>query len=125
MDGASRGNPGLAGAGGLILDLGGSWIGGFMHNIGRASSMMAELWGVHSGLDLAWSLGRRRLILEVDSTSVQDLLVHQMAKAPLLRPSLQLLGTCLLETGRSGSYTFIAREIAIQIGLLGDRSPGH
>ncbi|PKI35839.1 hypothetical protein CRG98_043748 [Punica granatum] len=107
-----------SGAGGVIRDSNDTWIGGFMHNIGRASSMMAELWGVCSGMDLAWFLGCPRLTLEVDSANVRDLVIHQTIGAPLLRPLLTFLGTCLLGTGRSQSYICTAKEIVVQIDLF-------
>lgn len=41
-DGASLGNPGSAGEGGLIRDSLGNWVKGFFRSIGRATSMVAE-----------------------------------------------------------------------------------
>ncbi|KAL9290881.1 putative ribonuclease H domain, reverse transcriptase zinc-binding domain-containing protein [Arabidopsis thaliana] len=54
-DGASRGNPGLASAGGVLRNSAGAWCGGFAVNIGRCSAPLAELWGVYYGLYMAWS----------------------------------------------------------------------
>ncbi|CAA7016724.1 unnamed protein product [Microthlaspi erraticum] len=54
MDGASRGNPGIAAAGGVLLDEHGTWICGFALNIGVWSAPLAELWGVYYGLCMAW-----------------------------------------------------------------------
>jgi len=42
-DGASRGNPGLAAAGGVLRDREGRWIQGFALNIGVCSAPLAEL----------------------------------------------------------------------------------
>ncbi|PKI35082.1 hypothetical protein CRG98_044522 [Punica granatum] len=53
-DGAAKGNPGKAGTGGLIRDEFGRWVGGYAHNIGITMSMVAELWAVKTGLELAW-----------------------------------------------------------------------
>ncbi|KAL9288897.1 putative ribonuclease H domain, reverse transcriptase zinc-binding domain-containing protein [Arabidopsis thaliana] len=69
-DGASRGNPGLATAGGVVRDGEGQWCVGFVLNIGICSAPLAELWGVYYGLHIAWERGIRRLELEVDSTLV-------------------------------------------------------
>nr|AID60103.1 hypothetical protein [Brassica napus] len=69
-DGASRGNPGLATAGGALRDEEGKWIGGFSLNIGICSAPLAELWGVYYGLCIAWDKGIRKLEVEVDSKSV-------------------------------------------------------
>lgn len=48
--GASRGNPGVAAAGGVLRLCDGSWSGGFAVNIGICSAPLAELWGVYYGL---------------------------------------------------------------------------
>ncbi|WZZ66780.1 hypothetical protein YC2023_078150 [Brassica napus] len=69
-DEASKGNPGLAAAGGVIRDENGRWKGGFAINIGICSAPLAELWGVYYGLCIAWDNGIRRLEVEVDSESV-------------------------------------------------------
>lgn len=69
-DGASRGNPGLASAGGVLRDGSGVWRGGFALNIGICSAPLAELWGVYYGLYIAWEQGITRLELEVDSEIV-------------------------------------------------------
>ncbi|KAG7599188.1 Reverse transcriptase zinc-binding domain [Arabidopsis suecica] len=69
-DGASRGNPGLATAGGVLRDGEGAWRGGFALNIGICSAPLAELWGVYYGLYIAWERGYRRVELEVDSEIV-------------------------------------------------------
>ena len=71
-DGAAKGNPGLATAGGVLRDEYGMWHGGFALTIGICSAPMAELWGVYYGLCIAWERGFRRVELEVDSESVVD-----------------------------------------------------
>ncbi|CAA7034666.1 unnamed protein product [Microthlaspi erraticum] len=69
-DGASRGNPGLASAGGVIRDVLGKWICGFSLNIGLCSAPLAELWGVYYGLVMAWEKRIPQLEVEVDSELV-------------------------------------------------------
>lgn len=66
-DRASKGNPGLATAGGLLRDSAGNWLAGFAYNIGVDSSLGAELWAIRSGLELAWSRGYTKLLVESDS----------------------------------------------------------
>ncbi|KAL9859811.1 putative RNA-directed DNA polymerase [Arabidopsis thaliana] len=73
-DGASRGNPGLAAAGGVLRDHEGRWCGGFSLNIGRCSAPMAELWGVYYGLHFAWERKAPQVVLEVDSAIVVEFL---------------------------------------------------
>ncbi|XP_019094473.1 PREDICTED: uncharacterized protein LOC109129898 [Camelina sativa] len=80
-DGASRGNPGLAAAGGAIRDREGAWLGGFAINIGVCTAPLAELWGVYYGLHLAWGRGFRRVELEVDSLLVVGLLKSGISSA--------------------------------------------
>ncbi|XP_061347266.1 uncharacterized protein LOC133292825 [Gastrolobium bilobum] len=70
IDGAVRGNPGLAACGGLIRNSQGRWLGGFAYKLGICSSFKAELWGVLRGLELAWNEGFRNIIIESDSSSV-------------------------------------------------------
>ena len=67
MDGCSKGNPGIAGAGGVLRDQMGSWIRGFARNIGICSSVTAELWAIYEGLLLTWDKGFRKVVLESDS----------------------------------------------------------
>ncbi len=69
-DGASRGDPSSAAAGGLICNEWGRWLGGFVQNVGHASSVVTELWVFRCGLDLEWEKGFCRVILEVDSQVV-------------------------------------------------------
>ena len=68
-DGARKGS-GLAGARGLIRDATGRWHGGFCMNIGICSITIAELWGLYQGLILAWQMGIRLLVVEIDSLCV-------------------------------------------------------
>ncbi|CAA7019270.1 unnamed protein product [Microthlaspi erraticum] len=69
-DGTSRGNPGLASAGGVLRDDSGSWVRGFALNIGACTAPLAELWGVYYGLLIAWEGRAQRVELEVDSEMV-------------------------------------------------------
>ncbi|KAL9304836.1 putative ribonuclease H domain-containing protein [Arabidopsis thaliana] len=80
-DGASRGNPGPAAAGGVIRDEDGLWVGGFALHIGVCSAPMAELWGVYYGLLIAWDQGFRRVELEVDSELVVGFLQSGISEA--------------------------------------------
>ena len=73
LDGASCGNPGKAGGGGLIRDCSGKWLKGFARSIGFATSMSAEFWALRDGLKLALSEGIENLIVELDVRVVVDL----------------------------------------------------
>uniref|UniRef100_A0A1J3JIW1 Putative ribonuclease H protein n=1 Tax=Noccaea caerulescens TaxID=107243 RepID=A0A1J3JIW1_NOCCA len=80
-DGASRGNPGLATAGGVLRNQHGEWCGGFGLNIGRCTAPLAELWGVYYGLYIAWDKKIPRLEVEVDSELVVGFLTTGIGDA--------------------------------------------
>uniref|UniRef100_A0A2N9HP80 Reverse transcriptase domain-containing protein n=1 Tax=Fagus sylvatica TaxID=28930 RepID=A0A2N9HP80_FAGSY len=73
-DGASLGNPGIAGGGGLIRDPDGSWVGGFARAIGYTTSVQAELRALKDGLLLAIELGIPCLAIEMDSLVADEFL---------------------------------------------------
>ena len=52
-DGASLGNPGKVGGGGIIRDSDGKWMKGFARSIGFTTSITAEFWALRDGLLLA------------------------------------------------------------------------
>ncbi|GKV13012.1 hypothetical protein SLEP1_g24089 [Rubroshorea leprosula] len=66
-DGASEGNPGPAGAGGVFRDHLGNFIIGFSRKVGFATSLAAELWAIRDGLLIAIHRGFNNLIVESDS----------------------------------------------------------
>ena len=55
-DGASWGDPGKAGGGGVIKDYHGVWVKGFSRSIGHTTSVIAEWWALQDGLTLAIQL---------------------------------------------------------------------
>ncbi|CAL1415075.1 unnamed protein product [Linum trigynum] len=73
-DGAAQGNQGLATAGGLLRDSNGDWVCGFCCKIGTGTAILAELWGIHQGLLMAWNNGTQFLILETDSQLAIELI---------------------------------------------------
>ncbi|KAG7568483.1 Ribonuclease H-like superfamily [Arabidopsis thaliana x Arabidopsis arenosa] len=97
-DGASKGNPGLATASGVLRNSDGEWCGGFALNIGRCSAPLAELWGVYYGLYTAWEHRVTRLVLEVDSSLVVGFLTTVIGDS---HPLSILVCLC---------YGFIARD---------------
>jgi ribonuclease HI len=74
-DGASLGNPGPSGAGGVILTPDGSVVGEFHEHIGHATSNVAEYEAVRIGLTRALALGARRIVVRLDS----ELVANQLA----------------------------------------------
>ncbi|OMP08311.1 hypothetical protein CCACVL1_01125 [Corchorus capsularis] len=73
-DGAARGNPGVAGAGGVIRNSSGDWLVGFTAHLGVCSNVAAELHALRLGLLLAWQEGYRAIVCEVDVKVILDLL---------------------------------------------------
>ncbi|KAL4392272.1 hypothetical protein AHAS_Ahas03G0328500 [Arachis hypogaea] len=61
---------GRAGCGGLLRDGREKWIGEFSYFIGHCSAYKAKLWGVAKGLEIAWTMGIRKLVVECDSQVV-------------------------------------------------------
>ena len=75
-DGASMGNTGLAGGGGLLRDKNGSWVGGFARKIGTTSSFTAELWALRDGLLLCRQRNAQAVAVEVDASAIVDAFNH-------------------------------------------------
>ncbi|OMO86542.1 reverse transcriptase [Corchorus capsularis] len=74
MDGVARGNPGIAGAGGVIRNSAGAWLAGFATHLGTCSNVAAELHALRLGIQLAWREGYRSVLCEVDAKVILDLL---------------------------------------------------
>uniref|UniRef100_A0A2N9G7T7 RNase H type-1 domain-containing protein n=1 Tax=Fagus sylvatica TaxID=28930 RepID=A0A2N9G7T7_FAGSY len=72
-DGSALGNPGSAGAGGVLQDCSGKWISGFAPHIGFTTSFVAELWGLRDGLMLARQLDVSKIVIEIDAKSLIQL----------------------------------------------------
>jgi len=73
VDGASRGNPGPAGVGGVILSCGRE-VRRFKRFIGYATNNEAEYHALLTALKLAMEMGARRVVVKSDS----ELLVKQL-----------------------------------------------
>ena len=95
LDGASCGNLGKAGGGGILRDCNGLWIKGYARSIGFATTIIAEFWALRDGLKLALNEGIQRLIVELDANVVVDLIKTNAATnkpyAPLLYDCRYLL----------------------------------
>ena len=90
-NGASSGNPGKAGGGGLIRDCDGKWIKGFLRSIGHASSFSAKFWALRDGLKLALGIRVQRLVVELDAKVVISLITSTGGSN---KPYLPLLNDC-------------------------------
>jgi len=89
-DGASHGNPGPAGAGGIIRDGRGGVVERYSLALGEATNNVAEYRALLAGLDRLLSLGATKAVIRLDS----ELLVRQVTgryrvKSPHLVPLYQ------------------------------------
>ncbi|KAF7842964.1 ribonuclease H [Senna tora] len=75
-DGAVKLAIGSAGCGAIIRDEHGAWVGGVIRALGRCSVLKAECWGALEGLRLAKDLNCRRVVLESDSKTLVDGVIH-------------------------------------------------
>jgi len=86
-DGGARGNPGPAGYGVVVTDGRGEELAALSEGIGWATNNVAEYRGVLAGLELARSLGARRVLVRADSLLVvNQQLGHWKVKNEGLRP---------------------------------------
>lgn len=82
---------GCASAARVMRDHYGSWIGGFVHNLGCCSIPKTELWGILNGLKMAWNGGFRKVHVETDSKLVVDLIQKTLAPH---HPLFSLVSQC-------------------------------
>jgi ribonuclease H / adenosylcobalamin/alpha-ribazole phosphatase len=109
-DGGSRGNPGPAGYGAVVLSPSGEVLAEAAESIGRASNNVAEYRGLIAGLDAALALGATHVDVRMDS----KLVVEQMSgrwqiKHPDMKP-LALQAKQLVRQFQRVSFSWIPRE---------------
>ena len=68
----SCGNLGKASGGRVIRDCHGDWVKGFSRSIGHTTSVMAEWWALHDGLNLAIQLGISQLEIKLDDKVIVE-----------------------------------------------------
>lgn len=104
VDGASRGNPGPAGAGVAFFDADGRLVGEAGLYLGTATNNEAEYHGLLLGLEIAAARGLRDLDVVTDS----ELLVKQLnGQYKVRNPRLQVLyGRVRERAARLGRVTF-------------------
>ncbi|MBN2564663.1 MAG: ribonuclease HI family protein [Candidatus Eisenbacteria bacterium] len=71
-DGASKGNPGPSGAGGVIMTGDGTVLEEFHVHLGSVTNNVAEYEAVRIGLSRALAHGARRLVVRLDSELVAN-----------------------------------------------------
>ncbi|KAK8973792.1 hypothetical protein V6N11_032922 [Hibiscus sabdariffa] len=78
---------GVGTIGGVLRDSSGTWLRGYCKCIGKVSTIQAELWSVYIGLEVDWSFGTNRLVIQSDSSQAIKLVLDPFA----LRHSMQLV----------------------------------
>lgn len=84
-DGSSIGNPRPAG-GGVIRDIEGAWIMGFVRNIGITSRYIVELWALWDELLLCINRNFNAIEVELDAKSIIDVLSTSNCSNSLASP---------------------------------------
>ncbi|KAK8632591.1 hypothetical protein V6N13_072981 [Hibiscus sabdariffa] len=64
--------------GGVLRDHHGAWMRGFSKFVGRCSALEAELWGIATGLRIAWDMGFRQLVVETASMDAISVLQNKL-----------------------------------------------
>lgn len=85
-DGASKGNPGPAGAGGVFRDHSGDWMLGYTRHIGYATNSIAEAWAIRDGLQVATQKKFSHILVESDSQTIINLLTNGISDLHILSP---------------------------------------
>lgn len=87
VDGSHLHGSGMSACGGLIQDASGHFVKGFYCNLGAATSVAGELWGLVLGLRLAHSLAIPVLQVEMDSRVVCNMIdLGQISVQPSASP---------------------------------------
>ncbi|KAM2637494.1 hypothetical protein EV1_021984 [Malus domestica] len=94
VDGSRRTNSGRIGAGGVLRDHNGNWLGGFAVNLGQGQVCDAELWSLYFGLQLAIDKGATELHIEMDSKAVIMLL--KQSQVDNFHPLETIMHSCRL-----------------------------
>lgn len=121
-DGASRGNPGPAAAGAVVIDPEGRVQAEISEALGRQTNNVAEYQGLLKGLETALTLGAKNVEVRMDS----ELLVKQATGAYRVRnPGLLPLFARLSELRRrfdSITFKHVRRELNRHADALANRA---
>ncbi|KAK8479981.1 hypothetical protein V6N11_025452 [Hibiscus sabdariffa] len=65
--------------GGVLWDSSRAWLRGYCKCIDKASTIQAELWSIYVGLQVAWSFGTARLVVQSDNSKDIKLVLDPFA----------------------------------------------
>ncbi|CAL9009909.1 unnamed protein product, partial [Prunus brigantina] len=92
VDGSFMRSTGSIGAGGVIRDHLGNWIGGFAVNLGKGQILEAELWGLFFGLQSVITRRMMNIIVEMDSVNAVNLVMSN--ELNICHPMAGLVSSC-------------------------------
>ncbi|KAL0287134.1 UNVERIFIED_CONTAM: putative ribonuclease H protein [Sesamum radiatum] len=105
-DGASKGNPGISGAGGILRDQLGKVIFAFQEPLGNATNTQAELSAIYRGLQICFSRGLRKIWIETDATAIIKIISAPQRGAWNLQATLQNICKILNQMEHKLSHIF-------------------
>ena len=120
----TRTRVGDIGAGGVIRDESGTWLGGFMANVGCGEVLQAEAWGLYYGLQLAANLHISKLVIESDSAVLVNLMHGENFE---LHPLASIIRNCkdIMMSFEQVQLLHIHRERNSVADLLAKNSPSN
>ncbi|XP_031120447.1 uncharacterized protein LOC116023586 [Ipomoea triloba] len=117
-DGSRKTSTRLASAGGLIRDHNGTWLVGFIANIGTTSSFVAELWGIRECLLIAKQRNFERIIVETNSETACQALRESQTNSTNEHTLILIANLSLGSLATSRSFTYSAKGINVPIDWL-------
>lgn len=123
VDGSYPAGSDSSACGGLAKDSLGRFIKGFYSKIGSCNAAWAELWTLRNGINLARELSLERVIFEMDSKVIVDMVRAKTSHIPFLQPLLQEVLNLLHLPDWSTSVEHIFREANHCADLLAKK--GH
>ncbi|KAL9241913.1 hypothetical protein vseg_015970 [Gypsophila vaccaria] len=109
-DGTSRGNPGMAGCGGLIRNDSGNFVFAYMFSCGIFTSMRAEMRALLVGLEHARSLCITKLLVHMDNSPCVDFFRSDQLLSNNLHPLVQRCRELLTLNGWEVHINHVFRE---------------
>ena len=109
IDGSVLGSPMKAGGGGVLRSSDGEWVASFMRKLGNMSSIVAKLWALKDGLNVAKQLGIENICIEMDAVFIVHLVSSPSVVNLMLEP---LLTDCrnLIKTFPNHMVTHVFKE---------------
>lgn len=122
FDGAYKSNPGIAGAGGLIINAYGEHILHYEWGLGKVSNNRAEALALFQGLTQLRKLGIKLARIFGDSSVVIHLMVHQKDSPNTLLHQINRLNQLLHQTIDDLQYYHIFRNLNKQADEYANRA---